>query len=166
MTVYLSSFGGVGWQFFDANGVPLSGGKIFSYVAGTTTPAVTYTDALGTAPHTNPIVLNSAGRVATGEIWAPAGSKYKYVLTTSTNVLVGTFDNVSTIAAGEGTIQNFTGTGSQTNFALSFAPISENSTNVYISGVYQQKNTYSLNGLTLVFSQAPPANATIEVTYF
>jgi len=96
MTVFLSSFGGAGWQFFDANGVPLSGGKIYSYLAGTTTPAPTYTNNTGASLHTNPIILNSAGRVATGEIWQPEGTAYKYVLSSSTDVIIGTFDNIET----------------------------------------------------------------------
>jgi hypothetical protein len=166
MTVYLSSFGGVGWQFFDANGVPLSGGKIYTYQAGTTTPAPTYTSNTGNTAHANPIILNSSGRIATGEIWQPAGTNYKYVLETSTGVLIGSFDNVGTIVSGEATIANFTGNGSQTVFNLAFAPLSENSTNVYVSGVYQQKNTYSVAGVAVTFSSAPPFSSSIEVAYF
>ena len=65
-SVNLSAFGGAGWQFFDNNGVPLSGGLIYSYAAGTTTPQETYTTSLGNIAHTNPIVLNSAGRIPGG----------------------------------------------------------------------------------------------------
>lgn len=60
----------------------------------------------------------------------------------------------------------FTGTGLQTNFALPSLPQSEDSTQVYVSGVYQQKSTYSLTSNTLVFSEAPPVNTKIEVSYF
>lgn len=165
MTVYLSSFGGVGWQFFDANGDPLSGGKIFTYLAGTTTPATTYTSYSGTVPHTNPIILNAAGRVATGEIWQPAATQYKYVLTSSTNQTVATYDNVGTVAAGAATIERFTGNGSQTTFTLSNPVSTEDATNVYVSGVYQQKDTYSVVGNAIVFS-APPPVVGIEVVYF
>lgn len=166
MSVNLSSFGGVGWQFFDANGVPLSGGKISSYLAGTTTPATTYTDSTGLVPHTNPIILNSAGRVATGEIWQPAGLQYKYVLMDSTDVLIATFDNVGSIATGSANIDNFTGDGVQTVFTLTSPPINENATNIYINGVYQQKNTYSISSSDITFSEAPPVVSTIEVNYF
>jgi hypothetical protein len=62
-------------------------------------------------------------------------------------------------------IANFTGTGSQVNFSLLSAPDSENSTQIYINGVYQQKNTYSVAGSVITFSQAPPFNTTIEVNY-
>lgn len=166
MTVYLSSFAGAGWQFFNANGVPLAAGKIYSYAAGTTTPAPTYTSNTGATPHSNPIVLNSSGRIATGEIWQPSGTNYKYVLTDANDILIGTFDNIGTIAAGEGTVQNFTGNGSQTAFVLSNVPQSENSVNIYINGVYQQKDTFSLASATINFSAAPPLTSTIEVVYF
>ena len=164
--VYLSSFGGVGAQFFDNNGVILAGGKIHTYAAGTTTPAVTYTSSTGATPHANPIILNAAGRVPGGEIWLPAGVPYKFTLATSLDVSLATYDNVSSIVAGAALLANLTGNGSQTSFALPSAPISENSTNVYINGVYQQKNTYALVASTLTFSEAPPTTSTIEVTYF
>jgi hypothetical protein len=164
--VFLSLFGGVGAQFFDNNGVILSGGKIYTYAAGTTTPAVTYTEFTGTTPHANPIVLNSAGRVPGGEIWLLAGIGYKFVLETSTGVLIATYDNVGSAAAGAALIANFVGTGLQTIFTLPSSPISENATNVFINGVYQQKNTYSLAGVTVTFSQAPPITSTIEIAYF
>jgi len=97
MTVNLSALAGAGAQFFDNNGVILSGGKLYSYAAGTTTPQTTYTSASGATAHTNPIILNSAGRVATGEIWLTTGSNYKFVLYTSTDVLIATWDNITGI---------------------------------------------------------------------
>ena len=166
MAVNLSAFGGVGWQFFDNNGVILTGGLIYTYAAGTTTPAATYTTSAGNVAHTNPIVLDSAGRVPGGEIWLSAGNNYKFVLKTSTAVTLATFDNVGSIATGSATISNFTGDGVTTNFTLTFPPANENATNIFINGVYQQKNTYSLAAAVLIFSQAPPLTATIEVTYF
>ena len=97
MTVNLSALGGAGQQFFDNNGNVLTGGKLWSYQAGTTTPQATYTSASGATAHTNPIVLDSAGRVATGEIWVTAGQNYKFVLMTSTNVTIATWDNITGI---------------------------------------------------------------------
>ena len=97
MTVNLSALAGAGAQFFDNNGNILSGGKLYSYAAGTTTPQITYTSASGSTAHTNPIILNSAGRIATGEIWLTAGSNYKFVLYTSADVLIATWDNITGI---------------------------------------------------------------------
>ena len=97
--VFLSPFAGAGAQFFDNNGVILSGGKIYTYAAGTTTPQITYTSSSGTTPHANPIILDSAGRVPSGEIWLTDTLVYKFVVETSTAVLLGTYDNISGINA-------------------------------------------------------------------
>ena len=165
MTVYLSPVGGAGAQFFTQQGAVLTGGKLYTYEAGTTTPKVTYTTSAGNVAWTNPIVLDAAGRVSgSGEIWLSYAA-YKFVLTDANDVLIATYDNIRGNGAGEAIPQNFTGTGSQLIFTLSAAPYSENSTNVYINGVYQQKNTYSLSGATLTFSEAPPVTSSIEVMY-
>jgi hypothetical protein len=161
MTVSISLFAGVGAQFFTDDGVPLAGGLIYSYAAGTTTPKTTYTSSAGNIAHPNPIILNSAGRVPSGEIWLTAGS-YKFVLATSTNVTIATYDNVFAVG-GNNLIVNYVGTGSQTIFTLPFSSIIN--TQVYINGVYQNQSTYSLTRTTIVISEAPPITSIIEVLY-
>jgi len=99
MTVTLSLFAGAGQQFFDNSGDPLSGGKIYSYYAGTTSPLQTYTSNDGNVFHTNPIVLDAAGRIPPGgEIWLNIGIGYKFVVKTSTEVLIATYDNIPSSA--------------------------------------------------------------------
>jgi len=164
MAVFLSPVGGVAAQFFTNSGVPLSGGKLYTYAAGTTTPKTSYTSSTGSTAHTNPIILDSAGRVPGGEIWISA-PPYKFVLNTSTDVLIATYDNVLGIGAASYQVDNFTGTGSQTVFTLSAASLGENFTFVYINGVYQNKNTYTVSGVTLTFSEAPPVTSKIEVMF-
>jgi microcystin-dependent protein len=110
-TVNLSSFAGAGSQFFDNSGVPLAGGLIYSYLAGTTTPLVTYTSSTGLTAHPNPIVLDSAGRI--NEVWIPEGTNCKFALQTSTNVLIGTYDSLFPIASLPVSIYNG-GTGATT----------------------------------------------------
>lgn len=98
MTVFLSPVGGAGAQFFDNNGNPLTGGKLHTYAAGTTTPQVTYTTSAGNVAHANPIVLDSAGRVSgSSEIWLTDNQSYKFVLKDSNDVLIATWDNISGI---------------------------------------------------------------------
>lgn len=65
----------------------------------------------------------------------------------------------------EDLINNFTGNGSTTTFTLTSAPINENYTSIYINGVYQNKNTYSISGAVITFSQAPPNTSVIEVSF-
>lgn len=170
MTVSLSPIAGAGWQFFDNNGVPLAGGKLYTYAAGTTTPQTTYSDISGSTPNANPIILDSAGRISgSSEVWLTNGVAYKFVLKTSADVQIWSADNVSGINDFSSLtliIYNATGTGSNVTFTLASAPLSENTTQVYINGVYQQKNTYSVAGVVLTFSQAPPFTSTIEVIYY
>jgi len=77
-------------QFFDANGNPLVGGKLYSYQAGTTTPLATYTSQSGATANTNPVILDSRGE---GDVWLGT-ALYKLALYTSTDVLVWTVDNI------------------------------------------------------------------------
>lgn len=93
MAVNLAFIGGAGWQFFDDNGNPLSGGKIYTYAAGTTTPLATYTSRSGLIPNTNPIILDAAGRTPE-EIWSTEGLLYKYVVKTANDVLIRSWDNI------------------------------------------------------------------------
>lgn len=95
MAVNLSLVGGVAVQFFTNTGAVLTGGKLYTYLAGTTTPATTYTTSAGNVARTNPIILDSAGRVpGSGEIWVTIGVNYKFLLKDSNDVLIGTYDNV------------------------------------------------------------------------
>jgi hypothetical protein len=143
MAVNLSPVGGVAAQFFNNNGVILSGGKIFTYASGTTTNQATYTNAFGSIAHTNPIILDSAGRVPNGEIWLTDGLEYKFVIKDSNDVLIGTYDNIIGINSNfvnftnEQEIQ--TATAGQTVFTLtttSYQPAT-NSLSVFVDGVNQ-----------------------------
>lgn len=96
MSINLSAFAGAGAQFFDANGAPLTGGLIYTYLAGTTTAATTFTSRSGAANNTNPIVLDAAGRTP-AEIWMTGGALYKFVLKDSTFVQIGSYDNIPAI---------------------------------------------------------------------
>lgn len=70
------------------------------------------------------------------------------------------------IATSSLVVDLFTGTGSQTAFALTVTPTGINQTAVNIDGVGQIRNTYSLTNNVLTFSEAPAAGANVEVTVF
>ena len=75
--------------------------------------------------------------------------------------------HVTAAVAGTGVHQNsFTGDGSTTAFTLGVNAVSENNTQVYIDGVYQNKATYSTSGTTLTFDTAPANSAAIEAMTF
>ena len=142
MAVNLSPIWGAGAQLLDNSGNVLSGGKIYTYAAGTTTPAVTYTSSSGITANSNPIILNSAGRVPY-EIWLTDGISYKFVLKDSNDVLIATYDNLTGINSnfvpytGQQEIQ--TATAGQTVFNLTtFKYITGmNNISVYVDGVNQ-----------------------------
>ncbi len=105
MAVSYSLFANAGYQFFDNNGQMLSGGKLYTYLAGTNTNLTTYNSSAGTVANSNPIILDSSGRL-TSEIWVTNGVSSKYVLKTSTDALIATWDNIpslSTALNGSGT---------------------------------------------------------------
>jgi hypothetical protein len=143
MAVFLSPVGGVAAQFFTNTGAVLTGGKIYTYAAGTTTPATTFTSSNGATPCTNPIVLDAAGRVPSGgEIWLTDGVLYKFVLKDSNDVLIATYDNISGINSNFVAFINqqqiITATAGQTvfNLSISYAP-GTNSLSVFVDGVNQ-----------------------------
>lgn len=172
MSVTPSPIGGFAAQFFDNNGQPLSGGKIYTYAAGTTTPQATYTSALGVTPHANPIVLDSAGRVPGGEIWLTDSLIYKFVIETSTAILIGTYDNITGINSNfvNYTVQEevITATAGQTVFNLTtinYTP-GTNSLSVYIDGVNQYVGDSYLetDSTTVTFTAGLHVGAEVKFT--
>lgn len=156
MAVFLSPVGGVAAQFFTNTGAVLTGGKLFTYAAGTTTPQTTYTTSSGATAWTNPVVLDAAGRVpGSGEIWLQ-DLRYKFVLKDANDVLIATYDNIA--GNGASIAQNYTGDGVSVAYA-----VTGNIVAVYINGVYQNKNTYSVSEGVLTFSEAPPFTSVIEI---
>lgn len=77
-------------QYFDSNGNPLSGGRVYTYASGTSTPLVTYADAGGTAQNPNPVLLNARGEASI--FWGP--SPYKVVVKDASDVEIYTADNL------------------------------------------------------------------------
>ncbi len=145
MAVNLSPVAGAAAQFFDNSGQVLTGGKLYTYAAGTTTPAVTYTTSTGVTPQPNPIILNAAGRVPdSGEVWLSSGISYKFVLKDTNDVLIGTYDNIYGLA-GAGQAGYLTATQGQTVCTVPFTYLSgANALKVYVNGS-KQVNTLNYN---------------------
>lgn len=175
MSVTLSPVGGVAAQFFSNDGVPLAGGLIYTYLAGTNTPAATYTSTAGSIAHSNPIVLDSAGRVPSGEIWLDDAVVYKFVLKDASNVLIATYDNITGINSNfvnyinQQEIQ--TATAGQTVFTLTtmtYLP-GTNSLSVFVDGVNQygpsaQYAYVETNSTTVTFASGLHVGALVKFT--
>ena len=146
MAVNLSPVGGAAAQFFDNNGIPLAGGLLYTYAAGTSTPLATYTTQQATVLNSNPIVLDSAGRVP-NEIWLTSTYAYKFVLQNASGVQVWSYDNLvginSNFTAYSLQEQTFTATQGQTVFTLtgiSYVP-GTNNLSVFVNGSKQIVST-------------------------
>lgn len=82
-------------RFFDSNGAPLVGGKLYSYAAGTTTPKATYTDESTASANANPVILDANGEA---NVWLDSGF-YKFVLKDSLDATQWTVDRVSAVGS-------------------------------------------------------------------
>ncbi len=110
-----------GFQGFLSNGDVNSGGLLYTYAAGTSTPLATYTTAAAIIQNSNPIVFDSAGRPPQ-EIWLLLGTGYKFQLNDSLGNPIATYDDISgSNFTGAINNQTFNATAAQTVFNLSFS---------------------------------------------
>lgn len=95
-------------QFYvDRNGLPLAGGKVFTYRAGTTEPYETYTDSSGLYVNTNPILLDYAGGAniflkTNDEQTGERADAYKFVIYDKDGVLIDVIDPVYSLKGEKG----------------------------------------------------------------
>jgi hypothetical protein len=157
--------------FTDKNGDPLDNGYLYFGVVDKnpeTNPIQVYYDANLTQPVAQPLRTSNGYPMRNG---APAliyaDSQFSVTVRDKNSDLViyspvGYGIDPGAIS-GVVVVQDHTGDGVTTIFGIGASPSSENATNVYIDGVYQNKSTYSTSGTTLTFSQAPPLYSAIEI---
>jgi hypothetical protein len=80
-------------QFFTAAGIPLVGGKLYTYESGTTVPLATYTTSAAITENTNPVILDSRGEA---NVWF-GPSRYTLVLKDSVDNLIWTANGVNSV---------------------------------------------------------------------
>jgi hypothetical protein len=148
--------------FADTDGQPLEDGYINVGVVNLnpiTNPIAAFFDAALTIPAAQPIRTLGGYPVYQG---TPArfyvGSDYSIQVLDKNGSIVYTSLNGNTFPGSAGNLfVNATGTGTQTIFAVPFRP-----SLIYINGVYQNQNTYTLAGGNVTFSEAPPLTSIIE----
>jgi hypothetical protein len=150
--------------FTDIDGQPLDDGYVFIGTAGLnpqTNPITVYSNPALTLAVVQPIRTNGGYPVIAGtpaRLYTPGDYSITVLNKNGTLVFSSLQNNVNDGAIS--TVTNATGTGSQVAFTVPGTPFA-----VYINGVYQNKNTYSVTGTTLTFTQAPPQTSTIEFMY-
>jgi hypothetical protein len=149
--------------FADIDGQPLEDGYIFVGAANLnpqTNPIVVYQNAAKTIVAVQPIRTRGGYPVFSGTPGRLfAGSDYSIQVQNKNGSVIYTslFDNLYSGGGAGNLSATGTGTGSQTIFAVPFSPSA-----IYINGVYQNQNTYSVAGGNVTFTQAPPQTSIIE----
>lgn len=110
-------------------------------------------------------IARSGSNTINGATSAQIGSQYSQIILVADFETNTWFASQSGLGATNVNVDVFSGAGG-TAFTLTSDPSTKNNTNVFISGVYQAKATYSVSGTTLTFSTAPPTGTSnIEVYY-
>jgi hypothetical protein len=166
--------------FTDSVGAPLSGGKVYTYVTGTTTPATVYQDAALAVPWSNPIILPADGKVT---IYQDAET-IKAVVYNSADVLQDSYDPIASTALNSslgGSIFSFEGddfypitvTAYPTGTAVSaihpgttlFSVDSNNLVGTYVlQGMLQVSATETVSAALVNLSEGSPDTAIVEIT--
>ena len=77
---------------------------------------------------------------------------------------------ITSTAGGGGTVtiqrNNYTGDGSTVAYGVSSTVVSENNIQIYLDGVYQDKDTFTATGTTVTFGTAPPTGTAIEIMHY
>jgi hypothetical protein len=82
----------VKFQALDANGDPYSGGKLYTYETGTSTPKTTWTSSTKGSANANPVVLDSKGAA---DVWLDSsGGAYRFLLKDSDDTTIWTIDGI------------------------------------------------------------------------
>lgn len=163
MTATLSPF--PVFRALNAGGVPLVGGKLFSYAAGTATPLATYTDASGGTPNTNPVILDASG---SANVWL--NGIYKLILQDSSGVQQWSIDNIGSglVYGGDITVGAITASGAITalgNLTIGASKFTVNATtgNTVIAGNEAITGNLSVTGTTtLTGTSTGPTPANLD----
>jgi hypothetical protein len=157
--------------FTDKNGDPLDNGYLYFGEVNKnpeTNPIQVYYDSTLTLPAAQPLRTSNGYVMRNGSpSLIYADSQFSVTVRDKNNALViyspVGFGYDPAAISGAVSIQDHTGDGSTVTFGLGANPSTENATNIYIDGVYQQKDTYSVSGTNVTFSEAPPFDAGIEI---
>jgi hypothetical protein len=157
--------------FTDKSGDPLDNGYLYFGEVNKnpeTNPIQVYYDSAFTQPAAQPLRTSNGYVMRNGSpALIYAGSQFSVTIRDKNNALViyspvGYGVDPASIS-GSINVQDYTGDGTTTTYGMGASPSTINATNVYIDGVYQEKDTYTISGTSLTFSEAPPLNAGIEI---
>lgn len=157
--------------FTDKNGDPLDNGYLYFGEVNKnpeTNPIQVYYDSALTQPAAQPLRTSNGYVMRNGSpSLIYSSSQFSVTVRDKNNALViyspvGYGVDPASVT-GSVNVQDYIGDGTTTTYAMGAFPSTINATNVYIDGIYQEKDTYTISGTSLTFSAAPPINSGIEI---
>lgn len=147
--------------FSNRSGLPIDDGNVFigtAFMDAETNPIQVYWDSALTIPVYQPIKTSGGYLYQNGTISNVfVSGDYSMTVRDKNETFVYSCESVFD-TLGSGLVQNLSGDGVEDTFAINFVP-----SLVFINGVYQFQNTYSIVGSDIIFSEAPPLNSNIEL---
>lgn len=122
---------------------PNAGGKLFTYISGTTTPQVTYTSSTAMVPNANPVIFDANGFA---NVWLDASLTYTFLETDSTGTPIRTQDGISNSAGTTGAPGTFAcaqATGTVDAITASYSPVLTLADKTMCAFISSGKNTLS-----------------------
>lgn len=147
--------------FYDRDGQPLDNGNVYigtAFMDPEANPIQVYWDDALTIPAAQPIKTSGGYLYRNGTVANVfLNGDYSLAVRDSKNNLVYSSESVFN-TLGQGLTQGLSGDGLQDTFSINFIP-----SLVFINGVYQFQNTYTIIGGDIIFSEAPPFNSSVEL---
>ena len=147
--------------FTNRDGSPIDNGNVYigtAFMDAEANPIQVYWDDALSIPAAQPIKTSGGYFYRNGTVANVfVNGDYSMTVKDSKYALVYTSESVFG-TLGQGLVQNLSGDGAEDTFLINFIP-----SLVFINGVYQFQNTYSIVGPDIIFSEAPPFNSNIEL---
>ena len=155
---YSSSWGAISGG--GGGGGATSAFSVDSYTANGSTTAFAISQSVSSE---NNLIVFIEGIFQQQDAYVLSGNTLTFVSAPANGNKILIYSIAAAVSGSNLNIDSMTGDGSDTTLTLSIIPVSENNTQVFIDGVYQNKDTYSISGSTLTFSTAPPSGSAVEV---
>ena len=115
-----------------------------------------------TIDNENDLLVFVDGVFQAQNVYSVSGTTLTFATAPANGRVITVYSVKAGVSGSNYTLSTMTGDGSDTTLTLNTDPVNENNVQVYIDGTYQNKDTFSVSGTTLTFSEAPPNNTKVE----
>ena len=115
-----------------------------------------------TIDNENDLLVFIDGVFQAQNVYSVSGTTLTFATAPANGRVITVYSVKAGVSGSNYTLSTMTGDGSDTTLTLNTDPVNENNVQVYIDGTYQNKDTFSVSGTTLTFSEAPPNNTKVE----